>query len=290
MILPTAIGTVANALVIIDYVIKFAKFLSPRVAAALLDTKEELSRIASRQPVTVAEKALIQALSKHVPASQFEATSLHLSKIFSIMYPLFDTLSTSQKEAVLPDYGPCIYEMLPMFADLLESWGCFQVWGQYFLCKGYYSDIGPFLLARNTTKVLRHTRVFNERIEEILPKANVYFDTRKKENEFVGLIVTNGECKKSDSNHYFHGIQLVFTPGPYPPLFINFPYDVDYNNESMMKVFNNSPPARLFVPEYEMLIIGLFADLAIYSRAVIDQVDVSSLFTERLTTFLADYR
>lgn len=107
--LPVAISTVASTLQIIDYVVKFARWLSPPTRSALLGSRQRvqasgLQSISAQQ----VETTLCEELGKRLPVPQVEAAVSDPAAALEPAQAIVTALETNPKQGQLPDYADAL--------------------------------------------------------------------------------------------------------------------------------------------------------------------------------------
>jgi hypothetical protein len=131
MIFPELANSIATALTLIDYAIKFMRFLSPPTRIALQEAEDQLSR-SHRISYKQAQDVLMEALRAHVPTGEIEAVSQDIRHAIEVMQPMIEVLEESRLKGVYPKYGLAVDLVAKGTYEKLASWRCFQAWAHEF--------------------------------------------------------------------------------------------------------------------------------------------------------------
>lgn len=293
MIIPTAVSTVAAALNIIDYVFKFANYLSPETKQSLDDTRKVLKQVDGQQPAQIADTVLADALRKHIDTSTFEVESRILTAVFGIIQALTDGLAL-QRDTV-PRYANALNEAFRLTLIHFNSWNVLQYQGRrvnvFFettdvVCPDYRYIVSaphvarafqkcPALVSRLADK--GHDGIFYFYYPTGRADAACYLITTGETIDFFPFenkwhqMVSDAALKCTGVVFQEHGydLHLLTRTGPLA-------------NDRTLEVY------KLSIDEFEHIANGLMADALHYARFIHDQRQQAQDILKRLGSNLPD--
>jgi hypothetical protein len=162
---PEPVNSIASALTLLDYAVKFLRFLSPPVRNAMQEAQVELSCLSANSSPSAAQDILSNALRKQMTITDANIASRDITIIMEILLPLVDKLEGDLKKEYYPEYGWALYFTINAVYQKLVSWGCFEIFSHH---DGYldapYTTIGlkqcTNLMARVKTPWIRWGKVY----------------------------------------------------------------------------------------------------------------------------------
>ncbi|MCD4686630.1 MAG: hypothetical protein K8S97_11910 [Anaerolineae bacterium] len=134
MIFPTAVGTVAAALQIIDYLIKFGRFMSSDVETALNQTRVELLVVDPSSSAEVAEQALKRNLNTVMTENEARLAEGDLGHVIEVLNAgFFQHMEEAKERETIPNYSAALGKLVDAVRDKLSRWGGFPAWGEQIL-------------------------------------------------------------------------------------------------------------------------------------------------------------
>lgn len=293
MIIPTAVSTVAAALSIIDYVVKFANYLSPETKQSLEDARKTLKKIDGQQSVKVADKVLTDALHKHIADADYEVEARVLTAVFGIIQALTDGLALHRDQ--VPRYANALNEAFRRTLNHFSSWNVLQYQGRmvnvFFETKEVVNpDYRYIVSAPNVAEGVQKCPALMKQIADKGYDSSFYF------------YYPTGSA---DANCYLIAADKVLEFFPFENkwqrkiedaalkctglVFQEHGYDLHlYTRTGPLAGDRTFDGYKLSIEEFEHIANGLLADALHYARYINDQRQQARDILKRLGTNLSD--
>ena len=267
MTIPDSINTVSSLLTLIDYALRFAKYISPSLRKVLNEAQKNLSQAETPQKELLTKELFTFSSRKHLPKSELETASLDLQYIVEAIHASLSHSSVTLRADSLPWYGTILGNLLNHLANKIDNLGCFERWGTYF---GYTPDVdtnfrGVKLLPANScTSMLRKTLNVGKSVRLNLYSSKVYFvkDGIKPRDE---LVVTNLKLLTNPQNNYEKYLEKVFLSFPLLSEVSIVDVPGKFINGMFQPNLNQTP---ISATDFELLYSGLLNDLVQYAHLV----------------------
>lgn len=127
--IPTTIATVASALQIIDYIIRFSRSLAKDEVLVLEMARQELIVMDPNGNRQIAERVLQGALTQHISSSETAFVSDHISILARMVGHVITEINRAHKTMTLPRYENSLQSIWAELVIFAQHWGCFETMG-----------------------------------------------------------------------------------------------------------------------------------------------------------------
>lgn len=269
MLFPDTVTTVAGALQIIDYLLKFGNWLTPHVRNALIRTRAKITVESPTESVEIVSETLISEIERVIANPNTVLVDLSHSAI--LLEEFISSAHETSNELGLPKFAIAFDSTIRTAENQLAKWNAFDIYGREF-----YSDEASeyrSVLLRQTLIAKRLTSTMRYRTP-IPVRGSVYF-------ERIGpLHIIEGYRKK----------EMLFNFGRKPLYYwvmdFNDYFDLNLKYYVGKDSFRSKPEKEVNVKlnqkHIELLLSALLDDVQNYAKLIRGEIRQSNNLLYRL--------
>jgi len=274
MFIPETIGTLAALISLIDYMIRFAKFLSPPEKQALGEAREKIIKLNPASSVEQAKPILYQAIQQHLPDTQVEIAMEDLSLGLEALEQYAMGLNTAMGTAI-PAYGSGLAYLCRFIGKQFTEWRCFEAWGRNLVSRGGVRYELILLPMPYSDQAIKHNLGGNKLLLKSSRFGSWYYYANKGKNQ-----ISPGNFMFT--NFRFYNETLLQSTHL---RFEDYDFSIDRMKGKRVP-YSEIVRGRLNAEIAEQLAAGFLSDLIDYSRRVRGEVQKSDTVKSRLSGLL----